>query len=251
MKKKSIVLAATALMMAAALVVGGTLAYFTDTDDATNTFTVGNVDIELIEKFDPDNALLIPGKANAINKDVSIKNVGTNDAYVWYTYKIPAALDSTDGSTGTNNILHVNSLGRTWDTYRENSKYWAEGQTEALPLEQTWDHDANVELNSLIGPEGFIGTETIDGVVYNVYVVLYHGVLAYNQETTQAMDQAYLDSKVDYDHENDCYTIGGKEIDFDFEKNPINIIVTAYAIQADGFDDVYEAYTAYQGQVNA
>lgn len=49
MKKKTILVAAIAVMLVAALVVGGTLAYFTDTKDATNTFTVGNVKIDLLE----------------------------------------------------------------------------------------------------------------------------------------------------------------------------------------------------------
>lgn len=49
MKKKTILVAAIAVMLVAALVVGGTLAYFTDKDSKTNTFTVGNVKIELIE----------------------------------------------------------------------------------------------------------------------------------------------------------------------------------------------------------
>lgn len=49
MKKKTILVAAIAVMLVAALVVGGTLAYFTDKDNATNTFTVGNVKIDLIE----------------------------------------------------------------------------------------------------------------------------------------------------------------------------------------------------------
>lgn len=49
MKKKTILVAAIAVMLVAALVVGGTLAYFTDTKDAKNTFTVGNVKIDLIE----------------------------------------------------------------------------------------------------------------------------------------------------------------------------------------------------------
>ena len=49
MKKKSILMAAIAVMLVAVLVVGGTLAYFTDKDNATNTFTVGNVSIDLIE----------------------------------------------------------------------------------------------------------------------------------------------------------------------------------------------------------
>ena len=49
MKKKTILVAAIAVMLVAALVVGGTLAYFTDTKPADNTFTVGNVSIDLIE----------------------------------------------------------------------------------------------------------------------------------------------------------------------------------------------------------
>lgn len=49
MKKKTILVAAIAVMLVAALVVGGTLAYFTDTKSADNTFTVGNVSIKLIE----------------------------------------------------------------------------------------------------------------------------------------------------------------------------------------------------------
>ena len=43
MKKKSILMAAIAVMLVAVLVVGGTLAYFTDAKSATNTFTVGDV----------------------------------------------------------------------------------------------------------------------------------------------------------------------------------------------------------------
>ena len=49
MKKKL-----TAIFLCVALVaiavVGASLAYFTDTDDATNTFAVGNVTIKLIEE---------------------------------------------------------------------------------------------------------------------------------------------------------------------------------------------------------
>ena len=48
MKKKILVLCLV-VALAVTAVVGGTLAYFTDKDDATNTFTVGNVKIDLIE----------------------------------------------------------------------------------------------------------------------------------------------------------------------------------------------------------
>lgn len=241
--KKKILSLCLVLCLAATAIVGGTLAYFTDTDEETNEFTTGNIDITLKENFDEDNAKLLPGNQNAVTKEVSINlEEGSEDAYVWYEWLIPAALDSTDGSTGTNNIVHVNSLGRTWDTYRENDKYWADGQIEALPLEETWDHDANVELDALVGPEGFIGTEIIEGVIYNKYVVLYHGKLSAGDETTTAMSKVYMDKNVDYTDGN--YTINGKTIEYDFTKG-VNIIVRAYGIQAAGFDDVYAAYTAY------
>ena len=248
MRKKIVALSMAVLMLAVA-VIGGTLAYFTDKDQAENVFTVGGVDITLNEVFDKDTAKLMPGIR--VNKDVSIKLAkGSEDAYVWYLWKIPADLDSIDGTTGTNNALHVNSLGRTWDTYRENSKYWAEGQTAALPVEQTWDHDPENELGLKPGPEGYIRQETIGGIQYNVYLVLYHGVLAAGKETTVAMNGAYLDSKVDNAVDADgnvYYTINGKKIDYDFSEN-INIIVKAYGIQAAGFKDVYAAYNAYQAQ---
>ena len=245
--KKKILALCLVVALAATAVIGGTLAYFTDTDEETNTFTIGNVDIDLQETFDANNAVLRPGSqtTNKIEKKVWIENTGSEDAYVWYEWYIPSVLDSTDGSTGTNNVLHVNSNGSTWDKYRENSRYWPEGQTEALPLEQTWDHDPEVELSIPVGPEGFIGTETIDNVQYNVYLVLYHGVLAPDAETTVAMNGAYLDSKVDFDGTN--YTINGDKINYDFTQG-VNIIVKAYGIQAAGFDDVYAAYNAYQAQ---
>ncbi len=247
MKKKITAIALVVAILAVGII-GGTLAYFTDTDEETNTFTIGNVAIDLKEIFDEDNAVLRPGSqtTNKIEKKVWIQNTGSEDAYVWYEWYIPSALDSTDGSTGTKNIVHVNSNGNSWDKYRENESFWTVGQTEALPLEQTWDHDPEVELKIAVGPEGFIRTETIGGVKYNVYLVLYHGVLAPKTETTVAMNGVYLDSKVDC-NEQGQYTINGTPITYDFTKG-VNIIVKAYGIQAEGFANVYAAYNAYQAQ---
>lgn len=255
MKKKSILMAAIAVMLVAVLVVGGTLAYFTDTKSADNTFTTGKVSITLNEKNADgtpftQNQVLLPGSQtkNNIAKRVTItNNTGSQDAYVWLEELIPAALDSTDGSTGTNNIIHINTPGSTWDNYRTDNRFWAEGQTEALPLEQTWDLDPETELNipSYVGPEGFAGQETIDGIVYNKYIKLYHGKLAAGEETTLGMSQVYMDSKVDTNDQGQ-YTINGEVINYDFTKG-VNIIVRAYAIQADGFNDVYAAYKGYYG----
>lgn len=79
MKKKSILLAATAVMLVCAMSIGGMLAYFTDTDTKENTFTVGNVEIVVNEEFE-QGSIANPGVAVA--KNPSIENTGGNDAYV-------------------------------------------------------------------------------------------------------------------------------------------------------------------------
>lgn len=249
--KKKLIAIFLCVALAAVAVVGASLAYFTDKDSKTNTFTVGKVDITLDETF-VDGSKLMPGID--VNKDVKIKlEEGSSDAYVWYLWKIPADLDSIDGTTGTNNALHVNALGSTWDKYRENSKYWAEGQSAALPLEQTWDHDPETELGLTAGPEGYLYTENIEGVDYHVYAVLYHGVLKAGESTSQAMTKVYLDTSVNQD-ETGYYQIirkgdkAGQKQCLPSLPDNAKIIVEAYGIQAEGFADVYAAYNAYQAQ---
>lgn len=85
MKKKIVSLVLVAALAFTALV-GTTLAYFTDNDDnAKNTFTVGNVEIELTEpKWDAsgseDAPEVYPGEALA--KDPTVKNIGANPCFV-------------------------------------------------------------------------------------------------------------------------------------------------------------------------
>ena len=85
MKKKTILVAAIAVMLVAALVVGGTLAYFTDKSEAkVNTFTVGNVKIDLTETawHDNDDHTLVPDKFYDKNPTITVKE-GSQDAYVF------------------------------------------------------------------------------------------------------------------------------------------------------------------------
>lgn len=233
MKKKILSIALVACLALVAIA-GASLAYFTDTDNATNSFTSGKVDIKLNEVFDEENAQLIPGVD--IQKDVTISlSDDSVESYVWYTYAIPAALDNADNQA-INNIIHVNHAGRNWLGYQNNEKYWADGQTFATPEDQCWIID-NVVIEQ----------KEIDGITYNVYVVLYNGTLEAGEETTIGMTNVYCDTKVDFDNETGKYTIKGQEIGFDL--NNVKIIVTAYGIQAATFDTVQEAYAAYNAQL--
>ena len=50
--KRKIMLGIASIAMVLTIAIGGTLAYFTDTDSAANVITMGKVDISLVEKTD-------------------------------------------------------------------------------------------------------------------------------------------------------------------------------------------------------
>lgn len=85
-KKKIISLCLVVCLLATAI--GGTLAYFTDTDSEKNTFTVGNVDIEVSET-NKINGVEVTGNAfenvmpgTEITKKAVVTNNSSEDAYV-------------------------------------------------------------------------------------------------------------------------------------------------------------------------
>ena len=81
--KKKIIALCLVIALAATAVIGGTLAYFTDTTEAkVNEFTLGNVDIDLTEPDWKGDATLMPGVS--YDKDPTI-TVGekSQDAYVF------------------------------------------------------------------------------------------------------------------------------------------------------------------------
>lgn len=102
MKKSKVIAAASVLLLV--FIVGGLIAFFTDTDTKTNTFTVGDVEISLDEPSwvdtdadddgVPDDAEgLMPG--DSVAKDPTITNTGANDAYVYAKVEIPCTSDAT------------------------------------------------------------------------------------------------------------------------------------------------------------
>ncbi len=89
MKSKKLIITIIAALLIVAVsipVIRGTMAYFTDKADGTNTFIIGNVDIDIEEDFDPPSDPK-PGE-NIFKKDVKLKNNGKNTAYgrVWFDF---------------------------------------------------------------------------------------------------------------------------------------------------------------------
>lgn len=83
--KKKLTAVALIVCMLAIMLVGASLAYFTDTETADNTFTVGSVEIELNEPAwkatgEKDAPQVYPGEK--LDKDPQVKNIGENPCLV-------------------------------------------------------------------------------------------------------------------------------------------------------------------------
>lgn len=251
MKKKITALCLCVALLAVA-VVGASLAYFTDTDNATNTFTVGNVAIDLIEQERDGNGGLkafengkklspivgsaqgekddygMPTAKNYVDKMVTIQNTGSEAAYIRAYFAIPAALD--DGYETFNaglNTLHFNFGNKVVNGVISST----EG------VEWQWTH----------GSKWNYFETTIGNIKYNVYYADYYKALDPNATTEQLVQGVYLDKSFDM-KDGKAYAFG-KELTVDegWNWNEISCPVFAVACQADGFDNAADAITAAFG----
>lgn len=116
MKKKLTALCLVVALLAIA-VVGGSLAYFTDKDDATNTFTVGNVDITLTEPSwtasgSKDAPEVYPGEA--LDKDPTVTNVGANPCFVRVKVTMPQGWENLIATEAGNDYHGGNTVNAGW-----------------------------------------------------------------------------------------------------------------------------------------
>ena len=122
MKKKKTIIAAAILLFI--FVIGGAIAYFTDTDQKTNTFTIGSVDITLTEDgWDaladandndiPDAAEdMMPGES--VTKDPLINNVSTKSpAYVFAKVEVPCTTIVAPATTSEELFTYTVNSGWT------------------------------------------------------------------------------------------------------------------------------------------
>ena len=225
---------------------GATLAYFTDTDEATNTFTAGGVKIALIEQqrnanssalvpFENNKNLMpivgsaqgeqeivggvkLPTAENYVDKIMTIKNTGASAAYVRIFVAVPTALQNGQTPNAPRyDVLHWNFNGDSCATGE-----WTDEIVVANPT-------------------------VINGVEYKIYSRTYTTALKANETTaTPAYIGFYLDKTVDMNADGE-YTVdwgnGPEVIDYNLSDG-VEIPVFAQAIQADGFDSAEAAFAA-------
>lgn len=249
MKKRIVTIALVVALVAIAAV--GTLAYFTDTDNVTNTFAVGNVKIELIEQQRGENGLVpfeqnkklypivgsaqgekdalgMPTAKNYVDKMVTIQNIGSEKAYIRAYFAIPSALD--DGYETFNaglNVLHFNFGNKV-----ENGVV-----TSTEGVEWIWTH----------GSKWNYFETTIDGIKYNVYYADYYQAVDAGATTEQLVQGVYLDKTFDI-KDGKCYAFGEEvTLDAGWDWSKVSCPVFAVACQAEGFDNAADAMDAAFG----
>ena len=252
MTKKKIVSLCLAAVLVVMAIAGATVAYFTDTDSEKNTFTVGNVAIDLIEeerngnggkqpfaqnkKLYPINGSAqgekdewgMPTAKNYVDKMVTIKNTGSEKAYIRAFFAIPSALD--DGYETFNagmNVLHFN-FGNKVSGNTISSTYG---------VEWNWKHD---------GKWNYFET-TMDGIKYNVYYADYYQAVDAGATTEQLIQGVYLDKSFDM-KDNTPYAFGKAfDVDDGWDWSKVSCPVFAIAAQAEGFENATEAIEAAFG----
>ena len=255
--KRKIVTVCLAAVLVIIAVAGASLAYLTDTDERTNTFTVGDVDITLVEQRKGANGLesygegsykLKPGKSNdgnAVSKIVTVKNNGTEDAYVWVEIRIPAYLVSNEykaepHTNESKNALHWNSYG-CFNVEYNSGNYWRLAVSDGIV-----DADHKVTDADMVAVEAglwydyeYVGTEDNGNTV--VIRTKMKDVLPAGKTSLPALAQVYMDWRVT--KTADGYKLpDGTEIPKDASWK---IDVRAYAIQADGIDGIDAAIAAF------
>ena len=262
MKKKITALCLCVALLAVA-VVGASLAYFTDTKSAKNTFTVGNVSIKLIEQEtvkDADgkvtlqdftqNKTLVPGKQtqNAVSKIITVENTGAGDAWVWVELKIPRILLSEDfakvgnkpGEGDANNALHINEYGAFMKSY------YGKGYTTSPVADGILDSDLKPINTKMVDYTADNCWDGFDVIAFDDDYVTLRSImqskLPSGEVSLPCLRQVYMDWRVIANADGTFSTPNGKTVP---AGTSWEIEVNAYAIQADGFDTPAAAIAAY------
>lgn len=217
--KKKILTLGLVLSLAATAIVGGTLAYFTDDEKATNVMTAGNVDINLEEfmvteegkvKFESDKTeTLYPmtdeqGVAMNANKVVEVFNTSSSkdDVYI----RVLIAFESMQDGQEDDPLLHFAGV-----------------------------HSNDYVFSGIYGMDyQFYDEVEIGGDVYDVYVFnTIDGLAVPYEAKVQPMSRVWLDKTATNE---DMKALG--------EDGKMNILVLAQGVQTANFDNAAAAFAA-------
>lgn len=242
MNKKKVAMTIASCGLVAALGVSGlSLAYLTDSEQATNRFTVeGDLDIELEEPNYPGNGSdevkrVTPNKE--IPKDPLVKNTGMNPEIVFLKVTVPVdtitpvADDGTKGTRGLNELFWLKDATDTAGTHANKfDSNWIELGAAALAAntKESTINNAGAATALTSNPASYPA-----GTVERTYVFGYNAALLPGASTTNLFDKVQLRNMLEHD-------LGEGQVE--------NIKLEAYAIQS---QDILEGDTDLADTLNA
>ena len=252
MKKKVTALCLCVALLAVA-VVGASLAYFTDTKSATNTFTVGNVKIKLLESsLHRENA----GNANGATStselwsDVAKEGTGNTSKYkAGDTFYTDAQIEANAAEYKCDKVQlipgrsyhkmpYVKNVGANDAYIRIRVMIPADLDTAVLNSSMYTSSAMDKEFTMAIDQTGTVDR---NGVKYNVYTFTRIDPLAPGEMTYwNIWGTIHMDTTVTSAQSENLFGENGP-----YPNGVFPVLVEADAIQAEGFADAAAAFAAF------
>ena len=256
MKKKITALCLCVALLAVA-VVGASLAYFTDTKSATNTFTVGNVKIELLESsLHRENAGIANDKTSTSElwSDVDKEGTGNTSKYkAGDTFYTDAQIEANAAEYTCDNVQlipgrsyhkmpYVKNVGNNDAYIRIRVMIPADLDTAVL--------NSSMYTSSAMSQKEFTmatdlnGVVERDGVKYNVYTFTRIDPLAPGEMTYwNVWGTIHMDTTVTSAQSEALFGENGT-----YSSGVFPVLVEADAIQSEGFANATAAWAAFAAQ---
>ena len=256
MRKKLLVLS-LCVALAAIAIAGASLAYFTDTKSATNSFTVGNVKIKLLESsLHRENAGIANGTTSdsELWSDVDKEGSGNTSKYkAGDTFYTDAQIEANAAEYTCENVQlipgrsyhkmpYVKNVGNNDAYIRIRVMIPADLDTAVLNSSiYTSTAMNNKEFTLAVDQSGTVERE---GRKYNVYTFTRIDPLAPNEMTYwNVWGTIHMDTTVTSAQSEALFGANGP-----YPNGVFPVLVEADAIQAEGFADAAAAWTAFAAQ---
>ncbi len=256
MRKKLLVLS-LCVALAAIAIAGASLAYFTDTKSATNTFTVGNVKINLLESsLHRENA----GIANGVTSDselwsdVAKEGSGNTSKYkAGDTFYTDAQIEANAAEYKCENVQlipgrsyhkmpYVKNVGNN-DAYIR-IRVMIPADLDTAVLNSSMYTSTAMDKKEFTMAIDQTGTVEREGRKYNVYTFTRIDPLAPGEMTYwNVWGTIHMDTTVTSAQSEALFGENGP-----YRGGVFPVLVEADAIQAEGFADAAAAWTAFAAQ---
>ena len=240
----------------AVAVVGASLAYFTDTKSATNTFTVGNVKIDLLESsLHRENAGVANDETSTSElwSDVDKEGSGNTSKYkAGDTFYTDAQIEANAAEYKCEKVQlipgrsyhkmpYVKNVGNNDAYIRIRVMIPANLDTAVLNSSMYTSSAMDKEFTMAIDQTG---TVERDGVKYNVYTFTRIDPLAPGEMTYwNVWGTIHMDTTVTSAQSEALFGENGP-----YPNGVFPVLVEADAIQSEGFADATAAWTAFAAQ---